>query len=552
VEDELGRRRVWASLERIWLAIEKNLVATEKWLGSALAALRAARNAASDGLASPARPNALATAPPAGLLGRVRLGTQLIVGIVVIAVSVAAIMGFLAWRAERRYLAEHLLYEHERTFNFARSPLLDDLMRRNRPGVEATMRQLVARDPQIYSAVLFGKAGTTLFEYRRGSERPEFVVPLKKPVDFLGETFGTVVIEWDESELASMVFRRASMIALAVGSACVALGLLVFLFVQVLVVRPIDGISRRILALQDGRFSHTLRLSESASVELKRLNASVDALAEFLILKDRRELELREAKELAELGSRAKSEFLANVSHELRTPLNAINGFSELMLSEALGPLGSQQYKGYVQNIHDSGTHLLEIIDDILDMSNLEAGKLPLELTELDVGEVARACVETAGPSAKEKGVELSVEVADDTPVVRADRRRTRQVLANLLSNAVKFTAEGGRVGVAVAPAEAGGVRVAVSDTGIGIPADKIDAVLDAFGQVEGAFSRSRGGTGLGLTLANRLVVLHGGKLSLTSAVGIGTEASFTLPARPPETQPTTTPQPEAAIARSA
>jgi signal transduction histidine kinase len=517
---------------RIWKAVARRCMA-------AVAAAEVRRTTArkrSSPEASPPAPVAVAAAahqePAYGLLGRVRLGAQLVVGFGIIAVSVAASMGFLAWRAERAYLAEHLLYDHERTFDSVRSPLLDDMMRNDRAGVEATMRQLVARDPQIYSVVFVGKSGATLYEYKRIGARPQFVVPLTKPVSFLGEVFGTVVIEWDESELGSMVVRRAAMIALAVGSACGALGLLVYLFVRVLVVRPIDGISRRILALQSGRFSHTLRLSDSASVELKRLNASVDALGEFLILKDRREEELREAKELAEGGSRAKSEFLANISHELRTPLNAINGFSEMMLTEALGPLGAPQYLGYVRNIHESGTHLLGIIDDILDMSNLEAGRLALECEETDVGELARAAAEQVRASAAERGLALEIEVAEDTPLVPADRRRVRQVLAHLLSNALKFTPEGGRVRVTVGADGADGVRVAVADTGIGIPADKLEAVLGAFGQVEGAFARSRGGAGLGLTLAKRLVELHGGQLSLSSVVGAGTEAGFTLPAR--------------------
>jgi signal transduction histidine kinase len=518
----LGFRRVWAGLAPIRLRI-----GWPRSRGSTETDDRPAADATPPAAAA-ARPRA-----PLGLLGRVRLGAQLVIGLAIISLSVAATMGFLAWRAERAYIAEYLVNQHDRAFDFIRAPILEEAMRNDRAGIEATLRQFAARDPQVYSIVFVDRAGVPVYQFTRVGEQPSFVVPLRRPVSFLGEEFGSVVIEWDDSELGDIVIRRASVIALAFGLACGALGLLVFAFVQALVVRPIDRISRRILALQGGSFSHTLRLADSTSAEIKRLNASVDTLGEFLILKDRRELELRRAKEEAELGNRAKSEFLANVSHELRTPLNAINGFSEMLLAEAFGPLGSPQYRGYVQHVRDSGAHLLGIIDNILDPSNLEAGKSTLDCEATDVGALAQGEIDSIRHLAAQGGVSLELSVSPDAPRVIADPRRVRQILFNLISNAVKFSTAGGKVRVAVEREEEG-VRVTVADTGIGIPEDKIEAVLGAFGQVESAFARNRGGAGLGLTLVRRFVDLHGGRLSLRSVVGTGTEASVILPPHPP------------------
>jgi len=236
----------------------------------------------------------------------------------------------------------------------------------------------------------------------------------------------------------------------------------------------------------------------------------------------------------AEAANRAKSEFLANMSHELRTPLNAINGFSEIMVSEMFGPVGDSRYREYAQDILNSGQHLLALINDILDMSKIEAGKMSLRFEPLSLEEVADDAVRLMRNRADAVGLSLEVQFPE-LPEVEADYRALKQVLLNLLSNAVKFTPRGGKVTVlAEARNDALGerVRVAVRDTGIGIAAEDLARLAQPFEQIENQHSKTQQGTGLGLALTKSLVELHGGALDIQSSPGQGTTVSFSIPIR--------------------
>jgi PAS domain S-box-containing protein len=253
-------------------------------------------------------------------------------------------------------------------------------------------------------------------------------------------------------------------------------------------------------------------------------------LAGIAVDRRRAEEELREAMETAELASRAKSKFLANMSHELRTPLNAIIGFSEIMRDGLFGPLGSARYTEYAKDIHDSGTHLLNVIDDILDISKIEAGRYPLEEQEIDLGEVLRWSIEIVRPRTAEKQQAVRLAIPDDMPMLYADLRAMRQIMLNLLSNASKFTPEKGRIDVSTHVSGSGELQISVSDTGIGIPSEKLDEVMEPFGQVDDSSSRHHGGTGLGLPITKSLTEMHGGTFRLESELGRGTTATLTLP----------------------
>ena len=245
----------------------------------------------------------------------------------------------------------------------------------------------------------------------------------------------------------------------------------------------------------------------------------------------RRELVLRQAKEEAETANRSKTEFLANMSHELRTPLNAIIGFSEaLTLGLIGGPLAAKQHN-YVGDIHRSGLHLLDLINDVLDLSKIDAGHLLLRAETVRVGEIVAVCCKLIRGRADESGVRFGAECADDLPPIVADPVRLKQILLNLLSNAIKFTPAGGSVRLSVSCA-GGEVIFAVIDTGIGMSAEHIPIALEPFRQIDGSLARQHQGTGLGLPLAKRLTELHGGILEITSEPGKGTRVAVRLPMR--------------------
>jgi two-component system, cell cycle sensor histidine kinase PleC len=235
-----------------------------------------------------------------------------------------------------------------------------------------------------------------------------------------------------------------------------------------------------------------------------------------------------EEKTRAEAANRSKSEFLANMSHELRTPLNAIIGFSEIMGQKIFGPLGSAKYDEYSSDIRKSGQFLLDVINDILDMSKIEAGKTELEFERIDISGLYDEVLRLIGPRAAEGKIAILRE-DEAMPPIKADKRALKQVLINIMSNAVKFTPEGGTVKIS-ARAEHDRLRLQVSDTGIGIPASDIEKLGRPFEQVENQFTKSRGGSGLGLAISKSLIDLHGGRLIITSREGRGTTVTIELP----------------------
>lgn len=237
-----------------------------------------------------------------------------------------------------------------------------------------------------------------------------------------------------------------------------------------------------------------------------------------------------EQKGHAELASAAKSEFLANISHELRTPLNAILGFSEIMESGLFGPLGSEKYHEYLRDIRESGEYLLEVINDVLDMAKIEAGRFKLSRETIDIDKVVMDAMRVITPRAEEKSIALRAEAACGL-TVEVDRRALKQILLNLLSNAVKFTPAGGRVTIRTR-AVGGAMNVYIEDTGIGIPKDAIEKLGRPFEQVENQFSKSHKGSGLGLAIAKSLAELHGGSMRIRSTVAVGTVVLVRLPAR--------------------
>jgi signal transduction histidine kinase len=239
--------------------------------------------------------------------------------------------------------------------------------------------------------------------------------------------------------------------------------------------------------------------------------------------------EIEDKSRQLEVVSQHKSEFLANMSHELRTPLNAIIGFSEVLLERMFGEVNEKQVE-YLQDILESGRHLLSLINDILDLSKIEAGRMELELTDFNFPQAIDNAVMLVRERAERRGITLSRLVDERLGQIRGDERKIRQVLLNLLSNAIKFTPEGGRIEVRAVPVD-GSVEVSVTDTGVGIAPEDQEAVFEEFRQVGGA-ERKAEGTGLGLTLCRKFVELHGGKIWVKSQVGAGSTFTFAIPLR--------------------
>jgi signal transduction histidine kinase len=266
------------------------------------------------------------------------------------------------------------------------------------------------------------------------------------------------------------------------------------------------------------------------TAELSRANESNARLEEEILERTRVEAELRTAKEEAEVASRAKSEFLAMVSHELRTPLNAVIGFSEILTNEMFGPVGDERYMGYAADIRSSGLHLLSLINDILDLSKVEANSFELTEEELDVPALVDETLHLVEAKANAGEIRLKPELRPNLPILYADERAFKQVILNLLSNAVKFTPPGGRVSVSADVNDEGEFIIMIIDTGIGIAEEDQEKVLKPFTQADSSLARRYEGTGLGLPLTKSLMELHGGRLELESQPQKGTTVHAVFP----------------------
>lgn len=274
-----------------------------------------------------------------------------------------------------------------------------------------------------------------------------------------------------------------------------------------------------------------------ANVHISPIRDTDGAITHFVALHENiterkaAETAMRDARRAAELANKAKTDIMANMSHELRTPLNAIIGFSETMKHSVFGPLGSPQYMEYADYIHSSGTHLLQLINDILDVSSVDAGKLRLKEEPSDVAELCAAAARIVSPKAAETGVAIHPIATRNLPLLMADPLRIKQIFINLISNAVKFTPKGGTVMCDADITDNGDMVVTVTDTGIGMDKEGLAKALEKFGQVDSSLSRKHEGTGLGLPLTKGLTELHDGAMEIDSAPGHGTTVTLTFPA---------------------
>jgi signal transduction histidine kinase len=312
-------------------------------------------------------------------------------------------------------------------------------------------------------------------------------------------------------------YSRSRWVVVAFAVGAIGLALILGYAISWSVIGPVLHMDSRLKEITSGHFSGSVDIPNRD--ELGALAGNLNQMSE----------ELGRLYREIEAASQHKSEFLANMSHELRTPLNAIIGFSEVLTDRMFGELNEKQEE-YLKDIHASGTHLLSLINDILDLSKIEAGRMELELTEFDLPTAIENALMLVRERAARRSIALHTDIDERLGQIQADERKVRQVVLNLLSNAIKFTPEGGRIEVA-AVSKDGSVEVSVNDTGIGIAPEDQEKVFEEFRQV-GTAAKKIEGTGLGLTLCRKFVELHGGKIWVKSQEGVGSKFTFTIPIR--------------------
>ncbi len=357
-----------------------------------------------------------------------------------------------------------------------------------------------------------------------------------------GALLGVILVEYPEPR-ARVDFLINVSLSLMAGALAGILAILVFyLITQKLILSPVRDLTSVAEKVSQG--DHSIRsaivtgdeyedLSRAFNAMLSHLEASENELKRINRSLDTRLAELAERNVALFEADKLKSQFLSIVSHELRTPLASIIGFAEL-LREAASAEGGRQHR-YAENIMSSGRMLLGLINDLLDLAKIEAGKLELHLSAVNMAEMAQNLLDFMRPLADKKSLQLSSVVAEDVPTITSDPGRIQQILYNLLSNAVKFTPEGGRVELSLARADEGFISIVVRDTGIGIPEQELGGVFERFRQLDGSMTREHSGTGLGLAISKELVLRLGGTITVTSELGKGSSFNVILPVEAPE-----------------
>ncbi len=459
------------------------------------------------------------------------LGIQLLLGMAIVTAIVCLTAGLVVRSSERDYLSALLAGESEKKFDLLVFASVDDIVSQDIPRLETTLQRAVRRDATFASARIVNEKGAALYEWQRDNlPQDAEILSFSREVRLRGELFGTVSATWTVSAMADQIDRHAVMVAGVIALVCLVLSLLLYLLIRGLAIAPINRITERLADFRRGVLDRPTTLPAFAPTELRHLEEAANTLGELMSLRDQREGERETAREAAVAANRTKSEFLANMSHELRTPLNAIIGFSEAMQLQIFGPLGNAKYGEYLDHINGSGSRLLALVDDILDVSKIEFGKLTLDETDFELGDAIGASIALVRERARSAGV----RIVDNAPAtglrVIADERKIKQIVLNLLSNAVKFTPAGGSVTLSWRSDAIAGVMIEGADTGIGIAPNQMVKVLEPFGKVETSLTRSHEGSGLGLSLVKALVGFHGGTLQIESEIGVGTCVRLTLP----------------------